>query len=172
MQYYPKKKRSAALFLLPVVFILFSAVLLFSLQFRPILVDGESMQPTFETGDWILACKLVKPERGDIILTNTNNAYNARIIKRLIAVGGDTVDIDFETSTVYVNGVALDEPYIKDVPCVEGTVSFPLTVPEGKVFLLGDNRENSVDSRYAEIGCLDEENIYGKIIYQFGESGT
>ena len=147
-------------------FILFwvAIIVLFNVTFRVIFVDGESMTPTLQNGDWIAACRLVKAERGDIILTDTRNSYHARLIKRLIAVEGDTVDIDFDTGVVTVNGEALDEPYLSDVRCVRGTVSFPLTVPEGKVFLLGDNRANSVDSRYEEIGCVDADSIIGPVV--------
>lgn len=158
------KKRGCLSFLFRIALLFAVLAVLFNAVFRFILVDGESMNPTYETGNWIVACKLVKPERGDIILTNTKNAYKVRIIKRVIALGGDTVDIDFDSGTVFVNGEAVDEPYTLDVPCVRGTVSFPLTVPEGKVFLLGDNRSNSIDSRYAEIGCVDEQNIFGTVI--------
>lgn len=139
-------------------------VVLFNVTFRVIFVDGESMLPTLQSGDWIAACRLVEPKRGDIIVTNTDNAYHARLIKRLIAVAGDTVDIDFDTGVVTVNGEALEEPYLQDGKCVRGTVDFPLTVPEGKVFLLGDNRTNSVDSRYEEIGCVDADSIIGPVV--------
>ena len=98
-------------------FILFwvAIIVLFNVTFRVIFVDGESMTPTLQNGDWIAACRLVKAERGDIILTDTRNSYHARLIKRLIAVEGDTVDIDFDTGIVTVNGEALDE-----VPDVTG----------------------------------------------------
>ena len=98
------------------------------------------------------------------MLTNTNNAHHARLIKRLIAFGGETVDIDFETGTVFVNGEALDEAYLSDKTIRGGDVQFPLTVPEGCVFLLGDNRTNSGDSRYREIGCVSEDDLIGPVV--------
>jgi signal peptidase I len=133
-------------------------------MFRVIYVDGESMQPSLESGDWIAAFRVGKLHRGDIVLTNTNNVHKARLIKRLIAFGGETVDIDYETGTVYVDGEALDEPYLADKTILGGDVTFPLTVPDGCVFLLGDNRTNSVDSRYAEIGCVRENDLIGPIV--------
>ena len=138
--------------------------ILFGAMFRVIYVDGESMLPTLDSGEWIAACRLAAPHRGDIILTNTDNAYHARLIKRLIAFGGETVDIDYETGTVYVDGEALDEPYLADKTCRGGDVAFPLTVPENCVFLLGDNRTNSVDSRYAEIGCIPQDDLIGPVV--------
>ena len=132
--------------------------------FRMIYVDGESMLPTLDSGEWIAACRPAAPQRGDIVLTNTNNAHHVRLIKRLIAFGGETVDIDYETGTVFINGAALEEPYLADKTCRGGDVRFPLTVPEGCVFLLGDNRANSVDSRYAEIGCIPIRDLIGPVV--------
>jgi signal peptidase I len=147
------------------LFLIFIAVsVVFGATFRMIYVDGESMHPTLETGEWIAAFCPAEPKRGDIVLTDTHNAYHARLIKRLIAFGGETVDIDYETGTVYVNGAALEEPYLADKTCRGGDVTFPLTVPEGCVFLLGDNRTNSVDSRYAEVGCIPEDNLLGPVV--------
>lgn len=149
--------------LLKIALVFVLIVVLFNVCFRVIYVDGVSMMPTLENGDWIMACRLAEPKRGDIIITNTDNQYKSRLIKRVIAFAGETVDIDFATGTVFVDGEALDEPYLGDVPCVQGNVTFPVTVPEGKVFLLGDNRENSMDSRYAEIGFIDAGDVIGPV---------
>lgn len=138
-------------------------VILMNVVFRLIFVDGESMQPTLMDGDWIVACRFAEPKYGDIVLTDTHNELHARLIKRLIAKGGDTVDIDFETGTVYVNGEALNEAYLADREIRGGNMEFPLTVPEGTVFLLGDNRTNSVDSRYSELGFVDEQSVIGPV---------
>lgn len=144
--------------------ILIFAVLcvLFNVAFRVIFVDGESMLPALENGDWILISRLATPRRGEIVVTNTDNAQQVRFIKRLIAVGGDVVDIDAD-GTVFVNGVALDEPYLKNGAFADGDAVFPLTVPDGCAFLLGDNRENSVDSRFTEVGCIPLQNIIGPV---------
>ncbi len=150
---------------LPILFGIFLAlVILLNMAFRLILVDGVSMQPTLAEGDWLLICRVVDAQKGDIVVTNTHNTQNARIIKRLIALPGDTVDIDFETGVVTVNGVALDEPYLADRSAARGDVTFPLTVPEGCVFLLGDNRMNSMDSRYSEVGCVPQADLIGPVI--------
>ena len=138
-------------------------VVMFNVTFRLIFIDGTSMQPTLMDGDWIVACRLAAPQRGDVVVTNTHNALQSRLIKRLIASGGDTVDIDDKTGTVYVNGEALDETYLADKTIRGGDVQFPLTVPDGMVFLLGDNRLNSVDSRYSACGFVAEDDIIGPV---------
>ena len=138
-------------------------IVLFNVTFRFIFIDGESMQPTLMDGDWIVACRLAEPKCGDVVVTNTHNAPHTRLIKRLIAKGGDTVDIDYATGTVYVNGEALDEIYLEDKTIRGGDVQFPLTVPDGMVFLLGDNRTNSVDSRYKECGFIAESDLIGPV---------
>ena len=159
-----KHIRRAFTALLKIALILTAVCILFNLVFRLIYVDGESMMPTLESGDWIAACRPASVDRGDIVLTNTDNAHHARLIKRAIAFGGETVDIDFETGTVYVDGEALDEPYLADKTIRGGDVTFPLTVPQGCVFLLGDNRVNSVDSRYSEVGCIPESDLIGPVV--------
>ena len=161
MRKHIKKTISA---LLKVALIFAAVCVLLNTVFRLIYVDGESMIPALESGDWIAACRPAAPKRGDIVLTNTENAHHARLIKRLIAFGGETVDIDYETGTVYIDGAALDEPYLTDKTIRGGDVSFPLTVPQDCVFLLGDNRVNSIDSRYAQIGCVPEKDLIGPVV--------
>ena len=150
-----------SLFMITLVFAVI--LVLLNIAFRLIYVDGESMQPTLMDGEWIVACRFDSPERGDVVLTNTDNDLRSRLIKRLIAKGGDTVDIDYESGTVYVNGEALDESYLADKTIRGGNVTFPLTVPDGMVFLLGDNRTNSVDSRYTECGFVAENDLIGPV---------
>lgn len=149
--------------LLKLAVVLLVLTVVFNLTFRLIFIEGDSMYPTMEDGDWIVVCRLDTPERGDLTVTNTQNEAHARLIKRVIAFGGDTVDIDFDTGVVTVNGEALDEPYLADKTIRGGDVSFPLTVPDGCVFLLGDNRTNSVDSRYAEVGFVRQADLLGTI---------
>lgn len=150
--------------LLKLALIFIAIIVVFNLIFHPIYADGDSMQPALESGEWIAAFRFGTPQRGDIVLTNMRNAHETRLVKRLIAFGGESVDIDYDTGTVYVNGKALDEPYLADKTCRGGDVKFPLTVPEGCVFLLGDNRTNSVDSRYTEIGCIPQDDLIGPVV--------
>ena len=150
--------------LLKLALIFIALCVLFGATFRVIFVDGESMMPALESGEWIAVCRPAKPQRGDIVLTNMRNAHETRLVKRLIAFGGESVDIDYDTGTVYVNGKALDETYLSDKTIRGGDVKFPLTVPEGCVFLLGDNRTNSVDSRYTEIGCIPQDDLIGPVV--------
>ncbi len=147
------------------IFIFFAVIsIAFSLMFRLILVDGDSMLPTLHNNEWILVFKTEKIEYGDIILTDTDNEYNLRIIKRAIAFGGDEVDIDFDTGEVFVNGERISQDYAMTDKTSAGDVSFPVVVPEDSVFVLGDNRSNSVDSRYTAVGCIKLDNIIGRVV--------
>lgn len=143
---------------------------------RTVNVDGSSMVPTLQDGEQLLARSvLYKPQRGDIVVVDSYISYGAPLIKRVIAVGGDTVDIDIVRGVVIVNGETLDEPYVSAPTHNAGDMTFPLTVPEGMVFLLGDNRPSSKDSRYAEIGLIDERDILGKVFFRilpFSEFGA
>ena len=152
------KKRLKGCFTFPlkIIAVLFVISIAFSAFFRIILVDGESMLPTLQSGEWILVLKTEKIENQDIILTNTDNEFNLRIIKRVIAFEGDTVDIDFENSAVYVNSQLIEESYIADMPFVKGDV-------------LGDNRHTSVDSRYSSIGFVETDDIIGKVVLNLNE---
>ena len=96
---------------------------------------------------------------------------NVPIIKRIIAVGGDTVDIDFDKHEVYVNGELIDEPYIAQPTRLEYDVKFPITVEDGRVFVMGDNRNDSLDSRSSKIGTVDERYIFGKAIFRIVPAG-
>lgn len=141
-------------------------VLLFTFGFRITGVEGSSMVPTLQDGDRLLviADLWCSYEPGDIVIAHKDSFYPEPIVKRVIAVEGQTVDIDFTFGVVYVDGVALDEPYI-NTPTTsnEGTV-FPLTVAEGHVFLMGDNRNGSSDSRHILLGQVDEDYLMGKAV--------
>ncbi len=147
--------------------------LVFALMFRAIGVDGDSMFPTLNDGDWVaISGVTVNVERGDIVVLTQPWERNVPIIKRVIAVGGDVVDIDFDTHEVFVNGMKIDEPYISEPTSVNYDVQFPLTVDEGKLFVMGDNRNVSLDSRSSKIGLIDERYVFGKAlgrIYPTGE---
>ncbi len=139
--------------------------LVFSFVFRPVSVSGRSMFPTLNDKDWLLVNHInYVPKYGDIVVVTQPNALNEPVIKRVIAVGGDTVDIDFDRGVVIVNGRELDEPYTYTPTNNSFDVSFPLTVKEGFVFVMGDNRNNSLDSRSTIIGQIDERYLLGKVV--------
>lgn len=139
--------------------------IVFSLVFRVVGVEGDSMNPTLDSGDWLaVSSVLTEFEAGDIVIVTQPWERNVPIIKRVIAVGGDTVDINFNTHEVKVNGVVLDEPYIAEPTELKYDVEFPLTVDEGKLFVMGDNRNDSVDSRSSVIGLIDERYVLGKAL--------
>lgn len=143
-------------------------ILLFSLVLRPAAVIGNSMLPNFSGGDRV-ACvhSFSGYERGDVIIISHATRKDESIIKRVIAVGGDTVDIDFYKGTVSVNGQVLDEPYVNTLTNLSYDMTFPVTVPEGKLFVLGDNRNDSLDSRSTDIGFINENKVLGKVVFRF-----
>ena len=138
---------------------------------RIITVDGSSMSPTYENGDRVLATSLAGPaDQGDVVILV--NVLEEPIIKRVVATEGQTVDFDEDMGELVVDGQPLTgEAYhiangITYVPDRPGEVlKFPQTVPEGCVFVLGDNRQNSKDSRFAEVGMVDCRNILGKVVF-------
>lgn len=145
-----------------VIYALLAIFILFTFLFRLVGVSGQSMEPTLHNGDW-LAVRAVntKINRGDIVVVTQPNRLNEPIIKRVIAVAGDTVDINFFTGEVTVNGVVTDEPYIAEKTVRSFDMSFPLTVPQNCVFVMGDNRNHSLDSRSSVIGFIDTRYILG-----------
>ena len=148
------------------------AFLIFALLFRAIGVDGDSMLPTLRNGDWVaVAGATINIERGDIVIVTQPWERNVPIVKRVIAVGGDTVYIDFDRHEVYVNGALLDESYIAEPTSVSYDVEFPLTVDEGKLFVMGDNRNVSLDSRSSKIGLIDERYVLGKALVRIFPTG-
>ncbi len=131
--------------------------------FLPVLeIYGNSMNPTFENGDIVVSIKTTDLQRGDVCCLYYNNHI---LVKRVIGVAGDTIIID-ETGNVYVNGQLIDEPYISSKGLGECDLEFPYTVPERTVFVLGDNRSTSVDSRNSLIGCISLDEIVGKIVFR------
>ena len=143
-------------------------VLVFSFVFRIIQVDGSSMVPTLTNGDKLIVWGAgYTPERGDVVIVDSYTTYGKPLVKRVIAKGGDTISIDYETGTVTVNGEVLQEDYIAEPTYLGYDVEFPCTVPEGTVFVMGDNRNQSLDSRSSYIGCIDEQDILGKVLVCF-----
>jgi len=142
-------------------------VLLFTFAVRTSVVSGESMIKTLDSGDMLLISRLgFSAKQGDIVVATKPYSDNEPIIKRVIATGGQTIDIDFEEGVVYVNGEALDEPYTNTPTNRSYDMEFPLTVPEGYLFLMGDNRNGSYDSRAEDIGLVDERYIMGKAYFR------
>ena len=136
---------------------------IFTFVFRAVGVDGSSMVPTLHDGDWMAVRSIVtEVKRGDIVIITQPWDRNVPIVKRVIAVSGDVVNIDFNLHEVYVNGEKLNEPYINEPTALSYDMQFPLTVGEGKVFVMGDNRNDSLDSRSSRIGLIDERYIFGK----------
>ncbi|MBQ8296447.1 MAG: signal peptidase I [Ruminococcus sp.] len=163
----------------------FVIVLIFTYLLHPVNVVGTSMVPTLSDGDRIFMSTITtNVECGDIIVINNDAAYlldesgkvysedsglfNECIIKRVIACGGQTVDIDFNSSTVTVDGEVLDEPYINELTTKnEGALTFPLVVPEGYYFVMGDNRNRSADSRNPDVGLIKDDQIYGEAVIRY-----
>ncbi len=139
---------------------------LFTFVFRPVTVDGESMTNTLQHGDWLLTMSKTQYEQGDIVVITQDTYFHEPLIKRVIAKGGQTIDINFDTATVYVDGVALEEPYVKEnfIYSKFDDCEFPYKVPEGCLFCMGDNRNGSTDSRSSLVGPIDERAILGKAV--------
>ena len=164
------------LYLRDLVKLLAVIVVVFTLVFRIVVVSGTSMNDTLYDGDYLLLISDVfyrEPKRGDIIVASKATFDDGEpVVKRVIATEGQWVNIDFEAGIVYVGDtrdtmVALDEPYTKSLTTRNEGVEFPLQVSPGCVFVLGDNRGNSKDSRDPEIGLIDEREILGKVIFLF-----
>lgn len=142
-------------------------ILVFTFVLRPATVFGSSMFPTMEEGDVILISKLFyEPKQGDIVVVPHPNMppNEPAIIKRVIATEGQTVDIDFDTGDVWVDGELLDEPYINELTHDAQDFEGPLTVPAGEVFVMGDNRNASTDSRSDIFSTFDEDYILGRCV--------
>lgn len=138
---------------------------LFTFFFRLVGVDGPSMIPTLNDGDKLIVSSIpYSPAYGDVVIITQPNVYNEPIVKRVIATEGQTVDIDFKTGTVKVDGKVLNEPYINMKTTRYYDVAFPVKVPENCIFVMGDNRSHSTDSRDSSIGFVKEEYVLGKVV--------
>lgn len=162
-------QQNVALYLHDMICMLVAVMAVLMLFLRIIVVDGPSMERTLLNGDYMLLVSNMfykEPKHGDVVVVSKKAYDNGKpIVKRVIATEGQTVDIDFNEGVVYVDGVAQDEPYTKTLTTLkEGTV-FPLVVEEGKVFVMGDNRNNSKDSRSTQIGQVDKREVLGKVAF-------
>lgn len=164
----------------------FVIIMLFTYILHPVNVVGTSMTNTLQDGDRIFMTTVYSGlSYGDIVVINNDMAYlldsdnkiieknidnsglKECIIKRVIATGGQTIEIIPETSEVIVDGEVLDEPYIRELTRNSGVFDYPITVPEGYYFCMGDNRNGSSDSRNPDIGLIKKEQIYGKAILRY-----
>ncbi|MCQ2416269.1 MAG: signal peptidase I [Oscillospiraceae bacterium] len=174
-----------------VVLSVFVVVLVFTFLFCVANVDGDSMLPTLTDGDRLIVSRLhTRYDDGDILIINSEKSclldesgnvkeqtgIEKEIVKRLIAAEGQTVDIDFASGIVYVDGQALDEPYTSTLTNRDyGAFTYPLTIPEGYLFVLGDNRHISKDSRHPDVGLVPESEVIGKVVFRlmpFSKFGT
>lgn len=149
-------------------FFLVSALVIFLFVFQPVKVQGSSMETTLIDGDLLLMERSWLVENyhpNDIVIASKPDYKGGEsIVKRIIAVAGQVVDIDDNTGTVYVDGVELKEPYTSSITYKKGDIAFPCVVDEDCFFVLGDNRGESLDSRYAVIGQIHISEIQGKVV--------
>lgn len=150
-------------------FALVVLVVVFTFFGRIIGVDGQSMVPTLQDRDMLLLrCVGYEPAQGDVVVLHKDFAtVNDPIVKRVIAVGGQSVDIDYDTGNVYVDGEAVDQSYLGEPMINTGNAYMMQThwdVPEGSVFVMGDNRNNSSDSRDERLGVVDERYVLGRVL--------
>ena len=138
------------------------AVLIATLVLPVLQIEGTSMEPTLVNGDIVLLTKTVNFDRGELCGFSWNNKL---LIKRVIGIPGDWIEIDTD-GTVYLNGEKLDEPYAQQLAVGECDLEFPFQVPQEQYFVLGDMRESSIDSRNTLIGCVEKEQIVGKVFFR------
>lgn len=138
------------------------AILVATLWMPVLQIYGSSMNETLQDGDIVLSVKDSRMDSGDIVAFYYNNKI---LVKRVIAQAGDWVNIDAD-GNVYVNDVLLDEPYISNKALGECDIDLPYQVPENRIFVMGDHREVSVDSRTTTVGCVAEEQIVGKLVFR------
>ena len=162
-------KQNVVLYLHDLLYMMLFMIAAFLIAFRIIVVSGPSMYNTLLDGDYLLLLSNVfyhDPQYGDIVVASKESFDDGKpIIKRVIATEGQTVDIDFAQGVVYVDGVALQEDYTYTPTNVEEGMQFPLIVEEGCVFLMGDNRNGSLDSRSTQIGMVDKRELLGKALF-------
>ncbi len=140
-----------------------AAAVLIAVLYLPVLqIYGTSMSPTLEEGNIVVSVKGTKFETGDVVAFYYNNKV---LVKRVIANAGQWVDMD-QDGYVYVNNVKIDEPYIEKHDYGETNITLPYQVPDSRIFVMGDNRDVSIDSRNTSVGCVADEQIVGKIVFR------
>ena len=144
------------------------AVLIATLLMPVLQIYGTSMSPTLYDGDIIATIKTTEFEQGDVVAFYYNNKI---LVKRVIAMSGEWVDMD-EDGNVYVNDVLLDEPYLVERAVGECDIKLPYQVPENRIFVMGDHRSVSVDSRSTTVGCVSEEQLVGKLVFRVWPIGS
>ena len=138
------------------------AVLVATLWLPVLEIYGSSMTPTFNDGDIVVSVKTGTPQQGDIIAFYYNNKI---LVKRVIANPGSWVDMG-KDGTVYVDNYQITEPYVTEKSYGDADIKFPYQVPDGKIFVMGDHRATSVDSRHNAVGCISPEQVVGKIVFR------
>ena len=168
MEKEPREDQSWYSWLRTLVCVVLATVLVFTLVVRIVRVEKQSMRETLQNGDILLTVNrhlAGELKAGDIVVIKKEYFEDGKpIVKRIIATEGQTVDIDFDAGVVYVDGQALEEGYIREPTYLDEGLEFPITVPEGCLFLLGDNRNNSMDSRYPDLGPVDVRCVIGKAV--------
>ena len=162
-----KKGREAYEWVQALVCSVLAVVVVFTFVIRLIGVDGRSMVPTLQNGDRLMVLNSMlynDYKYGDIVVLRKEAFLRDPIVKRVIATEGQEVDIDFYSGTVYVDGELLEEDYINEPTYLEEGTEFPLTVPEGSIFVMGDNRNHSSDSRDSRLGTVDTRYVIGKAV--------
>lgn len=155
-------------FMLSMVKVTGILVVILMLFLRYAVVDGDSMVPTFQNQDRVFAANILyEPQRLDVVAVFDSKYYHKPLIKRVIGLPGDKIVVDTATGKVYVNDSALEDAYVAEPTTEAGNVKYPVFVPEGYIFVMGDNRNYSHDSRYTEIGMIRYEAVIGKVVYRF-----
>ncbi len=156
------------------IFSVIAVALIITFVGRVMRVEGSSMLPTFEENDKIITTNLHGALKyGDVVVIKRKD--DTPLIKRVIAVAGDKINIDFTNGNVFINDKLIEEPYINEKTLTNYGTEYPITIQKGHVFVMGDNRNHSSDSRDTRIGIIDTRNVFGKVIfriYPFNKIGT
>ena len=160
---YRKKFRNTLFSTVSILIVVAAAAVLISTIFFPVVqVVGNSMEPSLNSGDVLVLIKSDNVKKGELCCFSWQNKT---LLKRVIGLSGDMIDIDTD-GNVYVNGEILDEPYVENKELGKCEIEFPYTVPDNKIFILGDKRDASVDSRSSAIGCIGEDQIIGRVLFK------